>query len=71
MAHLDFRGLLCMPRKRGGHQGRRGRHGKGVEEVLIGDEVGAEEEQDSGVEVQIALDFNVKEPLASEERLTT
>lgn len=71
MAHLDFRGLLCMPRKRGGHRGRRGRQGKGVEEALIGDEEGEEEEQDSGVELQAVLDSNAKEPLASGERLAT
>lgn len=64
MAHIDFRVLLCLPRRQGGH--RRGRQGKGVEEALIGDE-----EQDSGVELQAVLDSDVKEPLASGEWLAT
>ncbi|XP_004567097.1 proprotein convertase subtilisin/kexin type 7 [Maylandia zebra] len=64
MAHVDFRVLLCLPRRQGGH--RRGRQGKGVEEALIGDE-----EQDSGVELQAVLDSDVKEPLASGEWLAT
>lgn len=64
MAHVDFRVLLCLPRRQGGH--RRGRQGKGVEEALIGDE-----EQDSGVELQAVLDSDVKEPLASREWLAT
>ncbi|XP_013769722.1 proprotein convertase subtilisin/kexin type 7 [Pundamilia nyererei] len=64
MAHVDFRVLLCLPRRQDGH--RRGRQGKGVEEALIGDE-----EQDSGVELQAVLDSDVKEPLASGEWLAT
>lgn len=64
MAHVDFRVLLCLPRRQGGH--RRGQQGKGVEEALIGDE-----EQDSGVELQAVLDSDVKEPLASGEWLAT
>lgn len=64
MAHVDFRVLLCLPRRQGGH--RRGRQGKGVEEALIGDE-----EQDAGVELQAVLDSDVKEPLASGEWLAT
>lgn len=64
MAHVDFRVLLCLPRRQGGH--RRERQGKGVEEALIGDE-----EQDSGVELQAVLDSDVKEPLASGEWLAT
>ncbi|XP_035768095.1 proprotein convertase subtilisin/kexin type 7 isoform X2 [Neolamprologus brichardi] len=69
MAHVDFRVLLCLPRRQGGH--RRGRQGKGVEEALIGDEDGEDEEQDSGVELQAVLDSDVKEPLASGEWLAT
>lgn len=71
MAHVDFRVLLCLPRRQGGHRGTRGRQGKGVEEAMTGDEDWEVEEQDSGVELQAVLDSDVKQPLASGEWLAT
>ncbi|XP_033487448.2 proprotein convertase subtilisin/kexin type 7 [Epinephelus lanceolatus] len=74
LANLDLRGLLCLRRRRGGHQARKGRRGRGVEEALVEEEEEEdvdEEERDSGVELHAVLDSEAKVPLLSGERLTT
>ncbi|XP_075956060.1 proprotein convertase subtilisin/kexin type 7 [Anarhichas minor] len=71
LAHLDFRGLLCLRRRRGGHRARGGRRGRGVEDALVEEDVGDEEEHDSGVELHAVLDFEAKAPLLNGERLAT
>ncbi|XP_042342471.1 proprotein convertase subtilisin/kexin type 7 [Plectropomus leopardus] len=65
LAHLDFRGFLCLRRRRGGHRARKGHRGRGVEEAE------EEEEQDSGVELHAVLDSEAKAPLLDGEQLTT
>ena len=60
LANLDLRSLLCLHRSRGGHRGR------GVEDAVV-----EEEEADSGVELHVVLDSEVKAPLLNGERLVT
>uniref|UniRef100_A0A3P8UBD8 Proprotein convertase subtilisin/kexin type 7 n=1 Tax=Amphiprion percula TaxID=161767 RepID=A0A3P8UBD8_AMPPE len=67
LAHLDLRGLLCLPRRRGSHRGRKGGRGRGVEEAMVEEE----EERDSEVELQTVLDSEAKVPLIIGERLET
>ncbi|KAM9733294.1 proprotein convertase subtilisin/kexin type 7 [Menidia menidia] len=74
LAHVDFRSLLCLPKRRASRRSRRERRGRGVEEALIGEEAeeyGEEEEQDSGVELQAVLDSDTKVPLITGELLAT
>ncbi|XP_044057288.1 proprotein convertase subtilisin/kexin type 7 isoform X2 [Siniperca chuatsi] len=69
LAHLDLRGLLCLRRRQGGHQARRGLRGRGVEEAMVED--GEEEERDSGVELHAVLDSKAKALLLNGEQLAT
>uniref|UniRef100_A0A3B5B2W7 Proprotein convertase subtilisin/kexin type 7 n=1 Tax=Stegastes partitus TaxID=144197 RepID=A0A3B5B2W7_9TELE len=72
LAHLDLRTLLCLPRRRGGHRGRKGGRGRGVEEAMVEEEEDTEEEElDSGVELQAVLDLEAKVPLVIGEQLAT
>ncbi|KAM4565754.1 proprotein convertase subtilisin/kexin type 7 [Odontesthes bonariensis] len=74
LAHVDLRGLLCLPRRRASRRARRERRGRGVEEALMGEEAeeyGEEEAQDSGVELQAVLDSDTKVPLITGEQLAT
>ncbi|XP_072249042.1 proprotein convertase subtilisin/kexin type 7 [Leuresthes tenuis] len=74
LAHVDLRGLLCLPRRRASRRARWERRGRGVEEALMGEEAeeyGEEEEQDSGVELQAVLDSDTKVPLIIGEQLAT
>uniref|UniRef100_A0A7N6B9Y5 P/Homo B domain-containing protein n=1 Tax=Anabas testudineus TaxID=64144 RepID=A0A7N6B9Y5_ANATE len=63
LAHLDIRGLLCLYRRWRGHQVKRWRHGREVEEALVGENDAEEEEWDSGVELNAVLDSEAKVPL--------
>ncbi|XP_078102801.1 proprotein convertase subtilisin/kexin type 7 [Sander vitreus] len=72
LAHLDLRGLLCLRRKRGRHRAWRGHRGRGVEEAVVEEEDGEEDERDSGVELHtVLLDFETKVPHLNGERLAT
>ncbi|TDH15115.1 hypothetical protein EPR50_G00028370 [Perca flavescens] len=72
LAHVDLRGLLCLRRKRGGHRARRGHRGRGVEEAVVKEEDGEEDERDSGVELHtVLLDFETKAPHLNGKRLAT
>lgn len=71
LAHLDLRGLLCLRKRRGGHRARRVHQGRGVEEPLLEEGDGGEEERDSGVELHAVLDSEPKAMLLNGERLTT
>lgn len=67
LAHLDLRGLLCLHRRRGGHQVKRGRRGR---EEELGEEDDAEEDEwDSGVELNAVLDSEAKLPLLNEQQM--
>ncbi|XP_059187797.1 proprotein convertase subtilisin/kexin type 7 [Centropristis striata] len=68
LAHLDFRGLLCLRRRRGVPRARRGR--RGVEEAMLEEDDG-EEEQDSGVDLHAVLDSDAKSPLLNGDSFAT
>ncbi|XP_051253039.1 proprotein convertase subtilisin/kexin type 7 isoform X1 [Dicentrarchus labrax] len=68
LAHLDLRGLLCLRRRREGHRARRGRRGREVEEVSVEEELGVEDEWDSGLELHAVLDSEAKVALLNGER---
>uniref|UniRef100_A0A672IR18 P/Homo B domain-containing protein n=1 Tax=Salarias fasciatus TaxID=181472 RepID=A0A672IR18_SALFA len=61
LAHLDFRALFCLPRRRSSHRSRRARRMRGVEEAMVEEEGGEDGGEDSGVELKAVLDSEVKD----------
>ncbi|KAG7223078.1 hypothetical protein INR49_015837 [Caranx melampygus] len=66
LAHLDLRVHVC--RRWGRHRARRGRRGRGVEDVAV-EEDQEEEEVDSGVELHAVLDSEAKASLLGRDQL--
>ncbi|KAM4628159.1 proprotein convertase subtilisin/kexin type 7 isoform 1-T1 [Polymixia lowei] len=72
LAHLDLRDLLCLRNRGRSHRARRRRRGRrGVEEAVLEEEEGKEDERDSGVELHAVLDSEAKVPLFSGEKPNT
>ncbi|KAM9812997.1 proprotein convertase subtilisin/kexin type 7 [Syngnathus typhle] len=70
IAHLDIRGLQCLPWRQAGHRVRNERGGRGVEEALD-EENGGEEEREPEAELHTVLDSEAKmPPLIDREMLT-
>lgn len=69
LADLDVRGLLCLHRRRGGHQMKGVRQGRQVEEALADEDDSEEDEWDSGVELNAVLDSETKVSLLNGEQM--